>query len=104
VFYTRHSDLLKTGLNRRRNNELIVTSFVRLIYHSLLIIVTSRWDNNMEFPVLSRTIENRAKNEFDVTKLNFSIYNNGRLKRVSVIEGVDKCFELVIYDEYKLSY
>jgi hypothetical protein len=99
-FYSRHSDLLKTGLIRRRNNVLFVTSFGRLIYHSLLIIVTSRWDNNMEFPVLSRTIENRAKNEFDVTKLNFSIYNNGRLKRVSVIEGVDKCSELVIYDEY----
>jgi hypothetical protein len=104
VFYTRHSDLLKTGLIKRRNNVLVLTSFGRLIHHSLLIIVTSRWDNNMEFPVLSRTIENRAKNEFDVTKLNFSIYNNGRLKRVSVIEGVDKCFELVIYDEYKLSY
>ncbi len=50
----------------------------------------------MEFPALSRTIENRAKNEFDVTKLNFSIYNNGRLKRVSVrilhhMLGVSRC-------------
>ncbi|MGA8564254.1 MAG: hypothetical protein WB587_05825 [Nitrososphaeraceae archaeon] len=26
-----------------------------------IIILTSRWDNNMEFPALSRTIENRAK-------------------------------------------
>jgi hypothetical protein len=41
----------------------------------------------MEFPALSRTIENRAKKEFDVTKLNFSIYNNGRLQRVSVIKA-----------------
>ena len=40
-FYTRHSDLLKTGLIRRRNNVLIVTSFGRLIYHSLLIIATA---------------------------------------------------------------
>ena len=40
-FYTRHSDLLKTGLIRRRNNLLIVTSFGQLIYHSLLIIATA---------------------------------------------------------------
>ena len=40
-FYTRHSDLLKTGLIRRRNNVLILTSFGRLIYHSLLIIATA---------------------------------------------------------------
>ena len=40
-FYTRHPDLLKTGLIRRRNNVLIVTSFGRLIYHSLLIIATA---------------------------------------------------------------
>jgi hypothetical protein len=62
----------------------IVTAFHKI--NDELIILTSRWDNNMEFPALSRTIENRAKNEFDVTKPNFSIYNNGRLKRVSVIE------------------
>ena len=40
-FYTRHSDLLKTGLIKRRNNVLILTSFGRLIYHSLLIIATA---------------------------------------------------------------
>jgi predicted transcriptional regulator len=40
-FYSRHSDLLKTGLIRRRNNVLFVTSFGRLIYHSLLIIATA---------------------------------------------------------------
>lgn len=54
----------------------------------------------MEFLALSRTIENRAKKEFDVTKLNFSIYNNGRLKSFCDRGGVDKCSELVIYDEY----
>ena len=37
-FYTRHSKLLKTGLIRRRNNILVLTSFGRLICHSLLII------------------------------------------------------------------
>jgi hypothetical protein len=40
-FYTRHSNLLKTGLIRRRNNVLILTSFGRLIYQSLLIIATA---------------------------------------------------------------
>jgi hypothetical protein len=40
-FYTRHSDLLKTGLIKRRNSVLILTSFGRLIYHSLLIIATA---------------------------------------------------------------
>ena len=40
-FYTRHSDLLKTGLIRRKNNVLVLTSFGRLIYHSLLIIATA---------------------------------------------------------------
>jgi predicted transcriptional regulator len=40
-FYTRHSDLLKTGLIKRRHSILILTSFGRLIYHSLLIIATA---------------------------------------------------------------
>ena len=40
-FYTRHADLLKTGLIRRKNNVLVPTSFGRLIYHSLLIIATA---------------------------------------------------------------
>ena len=40
-FYRRHSELLKTGLIKRRNSMLILTSFGRLIYHSLLIIATA---------------------------------------------------------------
>jgi hypothetical protein len=43
-------------------------------------------DNQIEFPALSR-IEIRTKKEFDETKLNVSIYNNGRLKKVSVMEA-----------------
>ena len=34
-------------------------------------------DNNIEFPSLSKIIEVRAKKEFNVTKLNLSIRNNG---------------------------
>ncbi len=39
-YYTRHSDLLKTGLINR-GGILTLTSFGRLIYHSLLIIATA---------------------------------------------------------------
>ena len=54
----------------------------------VLIILTSRFgDNKMEFPTLSRIIEIRAKKELDETKLNLSIYNNGRLKRISMMEA-----------------
>jgi hypothetical protein len=50
------------------------------------IILTSRLtDSQIEFPATSR-IEVRAKKEFDETKLNLSIYNNGRLKKVSMTE------------------
>jgi hypothetical protein len=40
-YYTRHSDLLKTGLIKRMNSVLILTSFGRLIYQALLIIATA---------------------------------------------------------------
>ena len=39
-YYTRHSDLLKTGLIKR-GSILTLTSFGRLIYQSLLIIATA---------------------------------------------------------------
>ena len=57
----------------------IVTALHKI--KDVLIILTSRFvDNKMEFPALSRIIEIRAKKELDETKLNLSIYNNGRLK------------------------
>ena len=53
----------------------------------VFIILTSRLINNqIEFPAMSR-IEIRAKQVFDEMKLNLSIYNNGRLKKVSVMEA-----------------
>lgn len=53
----------------------------------VLIILTSRFgDNKIQFPALSRIIEIRAKKELHETKLNLSIYNNGRLKRISMME------------------
>jgi hypothetical protein len=63
----------------------IVTALDKIKYP--FIILTSRMtDNQIEFPAMSR-IEIRAKKEFDRTKLNLSIYNNGRLKKVSVMEA-----------------
>jgi hypothetical protein len=64
----------------------IVTALHKI--KDVLIILTSRFgDNKMEFPALSRIIEIRAKKELDETKLNLSIYNNGRLKRISMMEA-----------------
>ena len=64
----------------------IVTALHKI--KDVVIILTSRFgDNKMEFPALSRIIEIRAKKELDETKLNLSIYNNGRLKRISMIEA-----------------
>ena len=49
--------------------------------------MTSRFtDNQIEFPAMSR-IEIRAKKVYDEWKLNLSIYNKGRLKKVSMAEG-----------------
>ena len=56
----------------------IVTSLHKI--KDVFIVLTSRLtDSQIEFPAMSR-IEIRAKQVFDETKLNLSIYNNGRLK------------------------
>jgi hypothetical protein len=63
----------------------IVTSLHKI--KNVFIILTSRLtDNQIEFPAMSR-IEIRAKEIFDETKLNLSIYNKGRLKKVSMAEA-----------------
>ena len=62
----------------------IVTALHKI--KDVFIILTSRFsDNQVVFPAMSR-IEIRPKIEFDQTKLNFSIYNNGKLKKVSMME------------------
>ena len=63
--------------------ESLVSQIVTALHKikDVFIILTSRLtDNQIEFPAMSR-IEIRAKQEFDETKLNLSIYNNGRLKK-----------------------
>ncbi|MEP6577104.1 MAG: hypothetical protein ABJB85_11810 [Nitrososphaerota archaeon] len=69
--------------------ERLVSQIVTALHKikEAFIILTSRFtDNQIEFPAMSR-IEIRAKKEFDETKLNLSIYNNGRLRKVSMIEA-----------------
>jgi hypothetical protein len=69
--------------------ESLVSQIVTALHEikDVFIILTSRFtDNQVEFPALSR-IEIRAKKVFDETKLNLSIYNNGRLKKVFMTEA-----------------
>ena len=63
----------------------IVTSLRKI--KDVFIIITSRLtDSQVEFPAMSR-IEIRAKKEFDMTKLNLSICNRSKLKKVSMMEA-----------------
>jgi hypothetical protein len=69
--------------------ESLISQIVTTLHKikDVFVVLTSRLaDNQIEFPALSR-IEIRAKKDFDETKLNLSIYNNGRLKKVSVMEA-----------------
>jgi len=44
-------------------------------------------DEEMMVPTFPRIIEIRPKKEFDETKLNLSVYNNSKMKRVSLTEN-----------------
>jgi len=63
----------------------IVTALRKI--KGVIIILTSRFgDSKMEFPALSRIVEIRVKKALDETKLHLSIHNNGRLKRICMME------------------
>ena len=63
----------------------IVTSLHKI--KDVFIVLTSRMaDSQIKFPAMSR-IEIRTKQIFDETKLNLSIYNNGRLRKTSMTEA-----------------
>jgi hypothetical protein len=63
----------------------IVTSLHKI--KNVFMVLTSRLtENQIKFPAMSR-IEIRAKKEFDMTKLNLSIYNRSKLKKVSMMEA-----------------
>jgi uncharacterized protein YueI len=70
--------------------ERLVSQIVTALHKikDVFIILTSRLtDNKIEFPAMSR-IEIRSKQVFDETKLNLSIYNNGRLRKVFMKEAM----------------
>ena len=69
--------------------ERLISQIVTALHKikDIFIILTSRLtENQMVIPAMSR-IEIRAKKEYDESKLNLSIYNNGRLKKVSMMEA-----------------
>ena len=71
----------------RRGKFSIANSNIITQIKDVFIILTSRMtDSQMEYPAMSR-IEIRAKQVFDATKLNLSIYNNGRLRKVFMTEA-----------------
>jgi hypothetical protein len=79
---------------RTAEAERLISQIVTSLYKTkdVFIVLTSRLiENQIVYPALSR-IEIRAKKEFDETKLNLSIYNNGRLRKVSMTNaelGID---------------
>ena len=74
---------------RTAEAESLISQIVTALHKikDVFIILTSRLtENQIVIPALSR-IEIRAKKEFDETNLNLSIYNNGRLKKISMMEA-----------------
>ena len=74
---------------RTAEAESLVSQIVTALHKikDVFLIITSRLtDNQMRMPALSR-IEIRSKEDFNESKLNLSIYNNGRLKKVSMMEA-----------------
>ncbi len=73
-------------INTAEADSLVSQIVTALHKINVFIILTScLTDNQIELPSMSR-IEIRAKEVFDETKLNLSIYNNGRLRKVSLTE------------------
>jgi hypothetical protein len=68
--------------------ERLVSQIVTALHKikNVFVVLTSRMtDSQIVYPAHSR-IEIRAKQVFDEMKLNFSIYNKGRLKKVFMTE------------------
>ena len=64
-----------------------IVSALRRIKDVLLIISCRFGDEEMVVPTFPRIIEMRDKKEFDGIKLNLSVYNNSKMKRVSLTEN-----------------
>ena len=74
-------------INEFENLISQIVSALRRIKDVLLIVSSRFGDEEMVVPTLSRIIEMRTKKEFDRTKLNLSVYNNSKMKRVSLTEN-----------------
>jgi hypothetical protein len=74
-------------INEFRNLISQIVPALRRIKDVLLIISSRFADNEMVVPPLPKIIEMRTKKEFGETKLNLSIYNNSKMKRVSLTEN-----------------
>ena len=92
---------------RTAEAESLISQIVTALHKikDVFIILTSRLtENQIVIPALSR-IEIRAKKEFDETNLNLSIYNNGRLKKISMMEAeyeLTKVCELPMYNKFQV--
>ena len=70
--------------------ESLMSQIVRALRRikDVLLIISSRFaDEEMMVPTFPRIIEVRHKKEFNETKLNLSVYNNSKMKRVSLAES-----------------
>ena len=67
--------------------ESLVSQIVTALHKikDVFIVLTSRLtDNQIEFPAMSRIEIRTTKKEFNEMKLNLSLHNNGRLRKVSM--------------------
>jgi hypothetical protein len=76
-----------TDINEFGNLISKIVPTLRRIKDVLLIISSRFGDEEMVVPTFPRIIEIRAKKKFDETKLNLSVYNNSKMKRVHLTEN-----------------
>ncbi len=80
--------LHSTRIVERHDTLIIIDSTTLRTIKDVLLIISSRFgDEEMVVPTFPTIIEMRAKKEFDETKLNLSIYNNSKMKRVALTEN-----------------
>jgi hypothetical protein len=73
-----------------RLKESLISQIVPVLRRikDVLLILSSRFGGEeIVVPTFPKLIEMRAKKEFDETKLNLSVYNNTKMKRVSLTEN-----------------
>jgi hypothetical protein len=75
------------GINEFGNLISQIVPALRRIKDVLLIISSRFGEEEMVVPTFPTIIEMRAKKEFDETKLNLSVYNNSKMKRVALTEN-----------------